>query len=232
MQQILVIEDEADVRNLLQLMLSEHGFRVLTASDALTGLRLAYEHRPDAIILDVMMPGMDGFEACRRLREMTDTPILLLTGQRTSTEDIVKGLELGADEYMTKPFKMAELISRLRVSLRRVSACSDGSSQYLFPAPSVVLDCGRHELTVGEQVISLSPSEFEVLRVLVRHTDHVLSPNAILAQAWGPQRVGDTDLIKQYIYQLRQKIEPDPSEPQYIHTVRGEGYYFARTELP
>ncbi|MGC9523733.1 MAG: response regulator transcription factor [Anaerolineae bacterium] len=230
MQQILVIEDEADVRSMLRLMLIEHGFSVLTASDALTGLRLAYQHRPDAIILDVMMPGMDGFEACRRLREMTDTPILLLTGQRTSTEDIVKGLALGADEYMTKPFKMSELMGRLRVCLRRSSACSDHGSQYLFPAPGVVLDCGRHELTIQGRVVSLSPSEFEVFQVLVRHAGHILSHNAILAQAWGPERIGDGDLIKQYIYQLRQKIEPDPTEPRYIHTVRGEGYYFEGTE--
>jgi DNA-binding response OmpR family regulator len=231
-QEILVIDDDNDMRDMLKIILAEHGFRVHTASDALSGLRLAYQERPDAIVMDVMMPDMDGFEACRRLREMMDAPIMLLTGQQTTTSDIVKGLDLGADEYMTKPFAIPELISRLRVCLRRSNATprEAEAAQYLFPTPSVILDCGRHILTVHGKEIYLSPSEFEVLFLLIRHTGRPLSPNAILSQVWGPQRIGDDRLVKQYIYQLRKKIEPDPSTPTYIQTIRGEGYYFTVAE--
>ena len=230
MHQILVIEDDADVREMLRLILVKHGFKVLMAPDGLSGLRTAYQHRPDAVILDVMMPGMDGYEACQRLREMTDIPILILTGQRTATEDVVKGFELGADQYVAKPFKTPELISRLKACLRRVTASPERDDRYLFPASSVMLDCGRHELKIDDEVFALSPSEFEVLRLLVRHAGRILSQEAILLQAWGPEHIGDTDLVKQYIYQLRQKIEPDPGAPKFIHTVRGEGYYFSVTE--
>jgi DNA-binding response OmpR family regulator len=178
-----------------------------------------------------MMPGMDGFEACQRLREMTDTPILILTGRWTSPDDIVRGLDMGADEYMTKPFNNLELISRLKVCLRRGSNGAARDTKYLFPAPSVVVDCGKHELIIEGETIHLSPNEFEVIQVLARHAGHTFSAEAILLQAWGAQHIGDTHLIKQYIYQLRQKIEPDPSSPRYLHTVRGAGYYFATHEL-
>jgi DNA-binding response OmpR family regulator len=227
MSKILVIEDDQSVRELLRIILTKKDFEVLTAEDGLAGLRSAYHNRPDVIILDVMMPGMDGYETCQRLREMTDTPILLLTGQRTDTEDVVKGFGLGADEYMTKPFSSEELISRIRACLRRSGTSEDRKSRYFFPATSMVLDCGRHELKIADRIIYLTPSEFEVLELLVRHHGHTLSREAILLQAWGPQHIGDTDLVKQYIYQLRQKIEPDPTSPKYIHTVRGAGYYFS-----
>ena len=229
-QEVLVIEDDNDMREMLKIILTEHGFHVHTAPDALSGLRLAYQKRPDAIVMDVMMPNMDGFETCRRLREMMDAPIMLLTGKFTTTEDIVRGLDLGADEYMTKPFKVPELISRLKVCLRRNNAAPREAGQYLFPTPSVVLDCGRHMLTIHGEEIYLSPSEFEVLFFLIRHAGRPLSPNAILSQVWGPQRIGDDRLVKQYIYQLRQKIEPDPATPTYIQTIRGEGYYFTAAE--
>jgi DNA-binding response OmpR family regulator len=229
-QEVLVIEDDNDMREMLEIILTEHGFRVHAAPDALSGLRLAYQKRPDAVVMDVMMPDMDGFETCRRLREMMDAPIMLLTGKFTTTEDIVRGLDLGADEYMTKPFKVLELISRLNVCLRRNNATSREAGQYLFPTPSVILDCGRHLLTIHGEEIYLSPSEFEVLFFLIRHAGRPLSPNAILSQVWGPQRIGDDRLVKQYIYQLRQKIEPDPSTPTYIQTIRGEGYYFTAAE--
>ena len=132
---VLVIEDESDIRKMLALMLSRKGFSVVTASDAMQGLREAYKSRPDVIILDVMMPKMDGFEACRRLREMTDTPILFLTGQATTTDDVVKGLNLGADEYMTKPFRSDELISRLWVCLRRGAGRSEERSDFISLTP-------------------------------------------------------------------------------------------------
>ena len=225
-RQILVIEDDYSIREMLVRMLGRHGFGVTTAPDAMHGLREAFRMHPDAIILDVMMPHMDGFEACKRLREMTDTPILFLTGQATKTDDVVKGLNLGADEYMTKPFRIEELISRLSVCLRRSAGRSEDGGDVISPAPSIYLDCTRHELTLGDRSLYLPPKEFEVLRLLMRHAGRVLTLDAILSQVWGPERLGETNLVKQYIYQLRRRIEPDPKEPLYLHSVRGGGYYF------
>ena len=222
---VLVVDDQPDVLSVLQAMLMAAGFDVIVAKDALSGLRTAYREHPDAILLDVMMPDMDGFEACRRLREMTDVPIIFVTAKGT-IENIVQGLSLGADDYIVKPFERSELISRLTASLRRSSTQTGKEGNYLFPAESVVLDCDRHELVIGSRTVYLTPKEFEVLRLLIRHSGKVLSPDAILARAWGPEWVGERDLVKQYIYRLRRKIEEDPSSPQYIHTLRGGGYYF------
>jgi two-component system alkaline phosphatase synthesis response regulator PhoP len=227
---ILVIEDDPDVLKMLQFMLTKRGFGVAAAPDAVSGLRTAYQTRPHAIILDVMMPEMDGFQACRRLREMTDVPILFLTGSARTSDDAVRGFDLGADEYMTKPFKFAELLSRLKACLRRAEMESDSKARCLCPTPSVILDCGRHELTVNEQQVYLCPKEFQVLEFLIRHAGRVLTSDAILCRVWGSERIGDTGLVKQYVYQLRRKIEPDPREPNYIRSIPNEGYYFATTD--
>jgi DNA-binding response OmpR family regulator len=223
---VLAIEDEPDMLELLQLILSAEGFEVITAQDVLAGLRAAYQYHPDAIILDVMMPKIDGFEGCRRLREMTDVPILFVTGKATRTEDVVQGFAVGADDYITKPFDRSELISRLNACLRRSGPRTDNQGEYLSPTDSVMLDCGRHELMLGERRIYLAPKEFKVIQLLIRYAGKVLSHDAILAHVWGAERVGEPDLLKQYVYRLRQKIEPDPDSPHYIHSVRGEGYYF------
>lgn len=228
---VLVIDDQPEVLKLLEAMLTAEGFEVVAAQDALSGMRAAYEHHPDAILLDVMMPEMDGFEACRRLREMTEVPIIFVTAKGT-IEDIVKGLSLGADDYVVKPFDGSELVGRLAASLRRVGERTEESGDFLFPADSVVLDCGRHELVIGKRMVYLTPKEFEVLRLLIRHAGKVLSPDALLTRVWGPEWIGEPDLVKQYIYRLRQKIEPDPSTPRYLHTVRGEGYYFDADDMP
>ena len=227
---LLIIDDEPELLEMLEILLVGEGFEVITAQDALSGLRSAYQAHPDAILLDVMMPNMDGFEACRRLREMTDVPIIFLTGKAKGTQDVVRGFSLGADDYLTKPFDRSELISRLTARLRRSSEHVDNEVEYISPTASVILNCSRHELVLGEQSTYLGPKEFEVIRLLIRHAGQVLSRNAILAQVWGPERVGEPDLVKQYIYRLRQKIEPDPSSPDYILNVRGAGYMFASGE--
>ncbi|HET90740.1 MAG TPA: response regulator transcription factor [Chloroflexi bacterium] len=227
---VLVVDDQPDVLALLQAMLNAEGFDVVVSRDALSGLRAAYQEHPDAILLDIMMPDMDGFEACRRLREMTDVPIIFVTAKGT-IEDIVKGLSLGADDYVVKPFERSELVSRLAACLRRAGERANEGSDYLFPTDSVVLDCDRHELVIGNRTVYLTPKEFEVLRLLIRHTGKVLSTDAILTRVWGPDWIGEPDLVKQYIYRLRQKIEPDPSSPHYLHTVRGGGYYFDTDDL-
>ncbi len=227
---VLVVDDQPDVLALLKAMLNAEGFDVVLARDALSGLRMAYQEHPDAILLDVMMPDMDGFEACRRLREMTEVPIIFVTAKGT-IEDIVKGLSLGADDYVVKPFERSELISRLAACLRRAGERANERADYLFPNDSVVLDCDRHELVIENRTVYLTPREFEVLRLLIRHAGKVLSTDAILTRVWGPDWIGEPDLVKQYIYRLRQKIEPDPGSPQYLHTVRGGGYYFDTDDL-
>lgn len=227
---VLTVDDDPDALELLRLTLESAGFDVVVAQDALAGLRAAYQYHPDAVILDVMMPGTDGFEVCRRLREMTDVPVIFVTA-RSTIEDIVKGLQIGADDYVVKPFQPSELIGRLMACLRRSSYRQEDKASILVSGASVLLDCGRHELVIGERTIYLTPKEFEVLRLLIRHPGKVLSNDAILSQVWGPEWIGEPDMVKQYIYRLRQKIESDPSEPRYLHTVRGEGYYFDSEEL-
>ncbi len=222
---VLVIDDELQALKLLQVVLGAEGFDVVVAQDALSGLRSAYQTHPDAILLDVMMPNVNGFEVCRRLREMTDVPIIFITARGT-IEDVVKGFYVGADDYVVKPFDSTVLISRLKACLRRASERTGQGDEVLFPADSVMLDCGRHELVIGDRTVHLTPKEYEVLRLLMRHPGKVFSSNAILTRVWGAERIGELHLVKQYIYRLRQKIEPDPTSLQFLHTVRGGGYYF------
>jgi two-component system, OmpR family, KDP operon response regulator KdpE len=228
---ILVVDDDPTILEMIESMLVKAGFDVVSARDALAGLRAAYQTRPHAVILDVMMPEMDGYEMCDRLREMTDAPIIFLTGKAMSAEDVVKGFDLGADEYLLKPFKHAELLSRLKACLRR-QADSDRelAGKYLCPTQSVILNCARRELTVGERQVYLRPKEYEVLEVLMHYAGRVLSHDAILHRVWGSERVGDPGLVKQYIYQLRQKIETNPQDPHYIQSIPGGGYYFATSD--
>jgi two-component system KDP operon response regulator KdpE len=227
---VLVIDDDHDFLEMLDITLSAQGFDVLLASSALAGLRSTYTSHPDAILLDVMMPNVDGFETCSRLREITDAPIIFLTA-KGSFEDIVHGLSLGADDYVVKPFNTAELVSRLRACLRVTDQPTREKDEILFPTHSMALDCGRHELIIENHKIYLTPKEFEVLRLLLRHAGKVLTTDAILLQVWGAKRLGELQLVKQYVYRLRQKIEVDPSNPQYIKTARGDGYYFDAHDL-
>ena len=227
---VLVVDDEPKVLEMLQAMLTANGFDVVVAQNAVLGLRAAYQTRPDAILLDVMMPNVDGFETCRRLREMTNVPIVFVTAKGT-IEDVVRGLSIGADDYVVKPFDSSELIGRLMACLRRAGERTGEEVDFLFPAASVTLDCSRHEMVIGSRTVYLTPKEFEVIRLLIRHAGKVLSTDAILARVWGPGQIGDPDLVKQCIYRLRRKMEPNPESPRYLHTVPGEGYYFDAEDL-
>jgi two-component system KDP operon response regulator KdpE len=227
---LLAIDDDPGTLTILKLALSRKGFDVIIAEDAISGLRSAYQAHPDVILLDIMMPNMNGFDACRRLREMTDVPIIFVTA-RGLIEDVVRGLSSGADDYVVKPFECSELASRVMACLRRASERNEDKTDFIFPATSIVLDCGRHELMIDNRMVYLAPKEFEVLRMLAKYAGRVLSADAILNSVWGPEWVGEKDLLKQYIYRLRQKIEIDPDAPRYLHTVRGEGYYFDARDL-
>ncbi len=226
---VLVLDDQIEMLEMLKIILTAAGFEVIPALDGPSGLRSAYQHHPDAILLDIMMPGMDGFEVCRRMRDFTEVPIIFVTA-KANIEDIVAGFAAGADDYLVKPFHQAELVTRLTAALRRSVERNEEMEQVIFPSPSIMLDCDRHELEVSNRKVYLTPNEFKILRLLIRHAGRVLSTDAILSQVWGPEYVGEPDLVKQYIYRLRQKIEPDPDEPRYIRTVRGEGYYFEPRE--
>ncbi len=225
MPHILVIDDDVDILRMLKLALTGNGFDVTMAASGLDGLRRAYEIHPDAIILDVMMPMHDGFEICRRLREMTEVPIIFLTARGT-VDDIVRGLALGADDYVTKPFNEKELTSRLAASLRRAANKDETPDILVFTQGAFVLDRSRRHAVVGGKIVHLTPTEFEVLDYLVHHAGKVLSRDAILTRVWGPEYLGETELVKQFIYRLRQKIETDPRKPCFIHTVPSTGYFF------
>ena len=228
---ILVIDDDASSLNLLRMHLERDGYAVFTAGSGQEGLRLAYEHEPDAVILDVRMPGMDGYEVCGRLRDISDAAILFVTVLK-APQDIVCGLELGADDYIIKPFNYDELSARLQACLRRRAAqrrraAAAGTAPFPWS-----LDSGRREVVQGTKRVQLTPKEFEVLQFFLDHPDKVLAPDDLLAQLWGPEYVGDPDLVKQFIYRLRSKLEDNPSEPQYLVTVRGAGYAFEPDTKP
>jgi len=222
---VLIADDDVATLHLLGLGLEKEGFKVLLASSGGMALKLAYEHHPDAIILDIMMPGIDGFEACRRLREMTDAVIIFVT-VKGQPEDIIKGLQLGADDYMIKPYDYRELLARLMACLRRKEAIKPAPA--LIGSENVLLltDPMRRLVFVNGQEVALTPKEFDVLRYLLRNCGRVLSPEAILTNIWGSEYAGDRQLLKQFIYRLRSKLEPNPSQPQYLITIRGSGYVF------
>lgn len=229
---ILVIDSDRQRLEYQQAMLNEAGFQVVPAADAMSGLRAVYQTHPDAILLSVLLNEMDGLETCRRIRELTDIPILLLSPHPAQPEDVVQGFAAGADDYLSDPIREPELISRLLARLHRARRSEPSERDYLSPDALVILNAERHELIIEGRRVYLPPKEFEVLRVLLRRPGQVLSANAILAQIWGAERMGETELVKQYIYRLRKKIELDPRAPKYLLSVRGEGYYFQIPHLP
>jgi DNA-binding response OmpR family regulator len=228
---ILVIDDDPATLNLLKLHLGRDRYVVLTAGSGPEGLRLAFEHKPDAVILDVRMPGMGGHEVCGRLRDISDAAILFVTVLK-APEDIVRGLELGADDYIIKPFNYEELLARLQACLRRRVAQRRRALAAGEPPSPWSLDPPRREVVQGDKRVQLTPKEYEVLQFFLNNPDKVLAADEILTQLWGPAYVGDPDLVKQFIYRLRSKLEDNPSEPRYFVTVRGAGYAFEPDTLP
>lgn len=222
---VLVVDDDLQILDLLAMSLQKDGFDVLTAATGEQALKLAYKEHPDAIILDIILPGMDGFEVCRRLREMTEAVIVFVTA-RDETEDVVRGLRMGGDDYVIKPYAYQELVTRLTSSLRR--RASGSVPPVLKPTGDVLMltDPSRRLVFMNGRAIQLTPKEFEVLKYLLKSSGKVLNSDAILRFAWGPEYIGESRLLKQCIYRLRTKLEPVPSKPVYILTVRGSGYVF------
>jgi Response regulators consisting of a CheY-like receiver domain and a winged-helix DNA-binding domain len=225
-KRILVVEDEEAIARLISYNLKKEGFEVLTSGDGLEALEMIRSERPDLIILDIMLPGMDGFDICRVIRkEDISVPIIMLSARNEEVDKIL-GLELGGDDYVTKPFSPRELIARVRALLRRSQ-----SLQVLFEHETVsfdrlVVDFSGHEIKVNDQVVQLTPKEFELLEYLIRHRGIVVSRDLLLDQVWDYDFAGDTRIVDVHISRLREKIESDPKNPYYIQTVRGVGYRF------
>ena len=224
---VLVVEDEQILRETLTYNLAHEGYRVLSAGDGRAALDLARRERPDLIVLDLMLPGVDGFEVCRVLRQEMPVPILVLTA-RDSEVDTVLGLELGADEYVTKPFALRPLLARVKALLRRaemsVAAHPPAAADATFA--DFVLDRSGRRLRQGTREIPLTMKEYDLLAFLIAHKGHALSRDFLLEKVWGYDFVGNTRTVDVHIRWLREKIEPDPGNPQYIVTVRGVGYRF------
>jgi DNA-binding response OmpR family regulator len=225
---ILVIDDDPDLRLMLKTQLERRNHRVVVASSGRDGLQKAYQARPELIILDIMMPGMDGWEVCKRLRELSSVPIIMLTA-RNMAGDVVKGLESGADDYLTKPFSTAELEARIQAVLRRSSSSNGvGKSRTSFYSNGyLTIDFDRRTVKVHDDSIDLTPTEFKLLSCLVRNEGRVLPHRYLLTEVWGPEYADEVDYVKLYIRYLRLKIEEDPSDPVYIQTEWGVGYRFS-----
>ena len=223
MSVILIVEDEESYREALAYMLGREGFDVLVAADGAEGLAQFERHGADIVLLDLMMPGLSGTEVCRRLRQRSSVPIIMVTARDAEIDKVV-GLELGADDYVTKPFSHRELVARIRAVLRR------GQDVELVPdvgeAGGVRMDVERHEVWVGGRPVRLALKEFELLEMLLRNSGRVMTRGQLIDRIWGADYVGDTKTLDVHVKRLRSKIEPDPANPTILVTVRGLGYKF------
>jgi two-component system, OmpR family, KDP operon response regulator KdpE len=224
---LLVVDDSQDTTLVLRRVLQQEGYDIQVAQNGAEGLRLAFDFRPDLILLDVMMPGMDGWTMLNRLREFTDVPVIMLTAVG-GEDSLIHGLDSGADDYLTKPFSMQELKARIRAVLRRTSLDARTEDRTLrFDNGQLVIDPPSQQVTVRGELVDLTPTEYRLLLCLAYNAGRVLNPDQILDHVWGPGYEDSAASVKLYIWYLRRKIEPDPSDPRYILTKRGAGYYMA-----
>ncbi|MFC2065856.1 response regulator transcription factor [Chloroflexota bacterium] len=225
-KRVLVVDDDARTVELVKLYLNRDGYRVITAHDGIEALRLAREWHPDLIVLDLMLPGMDGLEVCRTLRGESDVPIIMLTA-KTADEDKLTGLGLGADDYVTKPFSPRELAARVRAVLRRIPG-ERGPDE--IKHDELTIDFLRHEASLAGKLLNLTEVEFKLLGVLVKEPGKVFSRTELIVKALGYSFEGFDRTIDVHILNLRRKLEPDPSHPVYIKTLYGAGYKFSEVQ--
>ncbi len=238
MNTILVVDDEKTLRDMLEYNLKREGYRVLTAAEGNEAIRLAYAEQPDLIILDIMLPGMSGFDVCRAVRRQLAVPVLMLSA-REEEIDKVLGLELGADDYLTKPFGLRELLARVRAMLRRAdilrpqSPEQQASDATMRPSASQALvvgglavDLGKRSVIQDGRAVDLKPKEFDLLAFLASHPGHVFSRETLLDRVWGYNFIGGTRTVDVHVRWLRTKLESDPANPQLIQTIYGVGYKF------
>jgi two-component system response regulator RegX3 len=223
MPHVLLVDDEEPMRVSLSFTLKREGYEVTCAEDGPTALRLAREAAPDVILLDLMLPGLDGMEVCRRVRSFSDVPILMLTAKDQELDKVL-GLEIGADDYVTKPFSTRELLARTKALLRRSS--TRVVMQGTLAGGPVTIDLDRHVVTLHDRVVELSPREYQLLRVLISNRGRAVLREELLQSVWGRDFIGDLKTLDVHIRWLREKIEADPSNPQLIVTVRGTGYRY------
>src|SRR5437867_2191728 len=226
---ILVVDDEQRLCDLVRGYLEREGFAVLTAADGLTALDIAHQHAPAVVVLDLMLPGLDGLEVCRRLRTFSDAYVIMLTAKAEEIDRII-GLEVGADDYLTKPFSPRELIARVRAMLRRPRhGATEASSD--IPPPQrfgrLLIDHVRHEVTLVGAIVPLTSLEWSLLTALAAHPGRVFTRAQLLERVWGEEYFGDDHVVDVHIANLRKKLSDDPAAPRYIETVRGAGYRFA-----
>jgi len=232
-EKVLVVDDEQSLRDTLEYNLKKQGYQVESVEEGTLALEKARQFQPDVIILDIMLPGMDGFEVCRAIRKEMTTPILMLTA-RDDEIDRVVGLEVGADDYLTKPFSLRELMARVKALLRRVKLIREEISAATVSTPplqirelgNLTLDQGRREVHLEGKVLELQPKEYDLLGFFCDHVGQMLSREKILQEVWGWDYFGDSRTVDVHVRWLREKIEPDPNKPSRIITGRGAGYRF------
>lgn len=225
MTRILLVEDEPDLADPLAYLLRREGYEVEIAEDGPTALALFREGGADIVLLDLMLPGMPGTEVCRQIRTASAVPIIMLTA-KDSEVDIVVGLELGADDYITKPYSSRELLARMRAVLRRVVQAEEDIDERILEGGRVTVDIDRHTVAVDGEVINMPLKEFELLEVLMRNSGRVLTRGQLIDRVWGSDYFGDTKTLDVHIKRIRSRIEQNPSEPVMLVTVRGLGYRF------
>lgn len=228
---ILVIEDEQNINDILTFSLNKEGYKTLSALDGIKGLEMALTENPDLILLDVMLPGLDGWEVCKKVRESSQVPIIMLTA-REDEVDKVLGLELGADDYITKPYSMRELAARVKANIRRssvqVAQEVEPENRSTIISGDLSINVERYEVSKNGKIIDITLREFELLKFLATQPDKIYSREKLLENVWGYEYYGDVRTVDVTVRRLREKIEDDPSMPKYIITKRGVGYYFNR----
>jgi len=224
MPKVLIVEDEAPLAETIAYNLREEGYKVCAAAEGIVALDTFRREKPDLVLLDVMLPGIDGIEVCRLIRRESDLPILMLTAKSREMDKVI-GLEVGADDYITKPFGMAELIARVRAALRR--SRREARKAEVLKGHGIEMDIPRHSVTIEGREVELRPKEFDLLRVLMMNRGRVIERSTLLDRVWGEDEYIDPGTVDVHIRRLREKVEDNPSKPERILTVRSVGYKFA-----
>jgi len=229
-RKILVVDDDPIFVKLVDQVLTQQGYLVLKAGSGQEGLRFLFAEKPDLVLLDVVMPGMDGWQTCQRIREVSDVPVIMLTGKQQAESDIVRGLDHGADEYLFKPVGNRELVARVRAVLRRVDLPSpaEAKRELTYGDDFLAADITQRKVIVNGERVKLTPREFRLFALLIENAGRILTHKELLEKVWGWEYTDDLDYVRIYISHLRQKIEPDAAVPRYILTEPGVGYYFQK----
>jgi two-component system KDP operon response regulator KdpE len=222
-KKILLIDDDETLLSLLADHIQMVGYTPLTANNGQTGLKMASEDHPEIIVLDVMMPVMDGWQVCEQLRKTTSIPIIMLTAKGDEV-DKLRGFHLGVDDYVTKPFSFAELVARIKAILARSQRFADPDG--LVKSGDITVDFDQRRVTIDERIVDLSPTEYRLLETLSRYAHRTVPTEQLLKEVWGPEYSGEIEHVKRYIWSLRKKVERDPGNPKHILTERGFGYRF------